>query len=120
MMLSGVLALNNNMWEEGVVSEARRQAVVVPILKPRKEAKNPGSYRSLDLTVVMCKTVERMVTDRLVYVLKKEGRFSNIRKRFRLRRGTMEYALLLQSEVQKAKIHKDFVVARILGFREGI
>lgn len=42
--------------------------MIEPILKPGKEAESPGSYRSIALTAVICKIMERMVTGRLVYI----------------------------------------------------
>ena len=38
-----MLALMNNVWKEGRFPLAWKQAVVVPILKPGKEAEHPGS-----------------------------------------------------------------------------
>lgn len=53
--------------------------MIVPILKPGKEAECPGSYRPIALTAVICKIMERMVTDRLVYRLEKKGFSLHIR-----------------------------------------
>lgn len=36
---------------------------MVPILKPGKDAAKAGSYRPIALTTVICKLMERMVTD---------------------------------------------------------
>lgn len=113
-ILCEILALINNVWETGELPASWKHAVVVPILKAKKEAKSPGSYRPIALTAVMCKIMERMVTDRLVYKLEKEGRLTNMQNGFRLGRGTMDSVLLLESGVQKALSGKEGVVAVFL------
>ena len=109
-----MLALINNVWKEGRLPLAWKQAVVVPILKPGKEAENPGSYRPIALTVVICKIMERMVTDRLVYKLEKEGWFTLIQSGFRRGRNAMDSVISLDSDVKKAMVNKEGVVAVFL------
>ncbi|GFX94820.1 uncharacterized protein TNCV_2378931 [Trichonephila clavipes] len=43
-----------------------REAIVIPILKPGKEATDPLNYRPIALTSCFCKTFERMINTRLV------------------------------------------------------
>ncbi|GFU61598.1 reverse transcriptase domain-containing protein [Trichonephila clavipes] len=38
------------------------EAIVIPILKPGKDPKNPLSYRPIPLTSCLCKTLERMAS----------------------------------------------------------
>src|SRR6218665_429560 len=40
-------------------------AIILPHLKPNKNAANPDSYRPISLTSTMCKVMERLVTNRL-------------------------------------------------------
>lgn len=84
--------------------------MIVPILKPGKEAESPGSYRPIALTAVICKIMERMVTDRLVYRLEKKGFFSTYQNGFRLGRGTMDSILVLDDDIKKALVNKEVVV----------
>ncbi len=93
---------------------AWKHAVVVPILKPGKEAAKPGSYRPIALTSVMCKIMERMVTDWLTYKLEKRGRFTPIQSGFRVGRSTMDSVLALDLDIRKAKSNKEAVVAVFL------
>ena len=109
-----MLALMNTVWKEGRLPLAWKQAVVVPILKPGKEAEHPGSYRPIALTAVMCKIMERMVTDRLAYKLEKEGRVTLMQSGFGRGRSTMDSVISLDSDVKKAMVNKEGVVAVFL------
>lgn len=73
-VLEEILALYN-IWEQGKLPSAWKQAVIVPVLKPGKDASQPGSYRPLALTSVLCKVMGRMVTDRLVFKLERNSWF---------------------------------------------
>lgn len=73
--LDELLALMNTLWKEGIPAEWKH-TVVVPILKPGKEASSPDSYRPIALTAVICKVMERMVTDCLVHCLEQRGYFA--------------------------------------------
>ncbi|GFT92371.1 putative RNA-directed DNA polymerase from transposon X-element [Trichonephila clavipes] len=75
--LTNILFLFNRVWKEHCFPSSWREAIVIPILKPGKVATDPLSYRPIDLTSCFCKTFERMVNIRLVYVLEKEKYFSS-------------------------------------------
>ncbi|GFX90413.1 putative RNA-directed DNA polymerase from transposon X-element [Trichonephila clavipes] len=67
-----------------------REAIVIPILKPGKVTTDPLSYRPIALTSCFCKTFERMVNTRLVYVLEKEKCISPLQSGFRKGRSTLD------------------------------
>ncbi|GFT03523.1 probable RNA-directed DNA polymerase from transposon X-element [Trichonephila clavipes] len=69
--LVSLLYLFNRIWREQVYPTQWQEAIVIPILKPGKDPKNPLSYRPIALTSCLCKTLERMVNARLVYELEK-------------------------------------------------
>lgn len=56
-MLEEILALMNNIWKEGTLPAAE-QTVVVPVLKPGKDALHARSYRPIALTAGLCKIME--------------------------------------------------------------
>ena len=101
LVLEEILALINSIWKEGILPAAWKQALVVPILKPGKGASKAGSYRPIALTAVICKIMERMVTDRLVFKLEKEGWFTPKQSGFRRGRSTMDSVLSLESDIKK-------------------
>ena len=48
--LQKVLNLFNKVWEEGKIPTGWKEAVIVPIRKPGKDASNPSNYRPIALT----------------------------------------------------------------------
>ncbi|GFS93574.1 putative 115 kDa protein in type-1 retrotransposable element R1DM [Trichonephila clavipes] len=69
--LVSLLYLFNRIWREQVYPTQWQEAIVIPILRPGKDPKNPLSYRPIALTSCLCKTLERMVNARFVYELEK-------------------------------------------------
>ena len=49
------------------------EALIISIPKLGKDHFNPLNYRPIALTSCICKTVERMVNERLVWYLEKNG-----------------------------------------------
>ena len=45
------------------------KAVIIPIPKPGKDKTEATNYRPIALTSCICKTMERMINDRLVWFL---------------------------------------------------
>ncbi|GFX86954.1 putative RNA-directed DNA polymerase from transposon X-element [Trichonephila clavipes] len=83
--LTNILYLFNRVWKEHYYPSSWREAIVIPILKPGKVATDPLSYRPIALTSCFCKTFERMVNTRLVYVLEKENLISSLQSGFPVR-----------------------------------
>ncbi|GFX38829.1 probable RNA-directed DNA polymerase from transposon X-element [Trichonephila clavipes] len=88
--LANILFLFNRVWQEHCFPSSWREAIVIPILKPGKVATDPLSYRPIALTSCFCKTFERMVNTRLVYVLEKEKCISPMQSGFRKGRSTLD------------------------------
>ena len=110
-MLVVIRQLFNLVWETGKIPNAWKQSVIVPILKPGKEASDPSSYRPIALTSQLGKTMERMVTERLNYFLESNNLLSPFQSGFRKGRNTSDSLLCLESEIRKAHVNKEKVVA---------
>ncbi|GFU36746.1 putative RNA-directed DNA polymerase from transposon X-element [Trichonephila clavipes] len=87
--LVSLLYLFNRIWREQVYPTQWQEAIVIPILKPGKDPKNPLSYRPIALTSCLCKTLERMVNARLVYQLKRTNAFTLFQSGFRKRKASL-------------------------------
>ena len=61
--LSVLLDIFNDIWQSGDFPSSWREALVIPIPKPGKDASDPANYRPIALTSCLCKTLERMVND---------------------------------------------------------
>ena len=59
----------NNSVETGIVPEVWKSANVAAIIHKKGSRQEPGNYRSISLTSVVFKTMERLVKGRLITIL---------------------------------------------------
>ncbi|GFU20752.1 putative RNA-directed DNA polymerase from transposon X-element [Trichonephila clavipes] len=81
------------------------------ILKPGKVATDPLSYRPIALTSCFCKTFERMVNTRLVYVLEKEECISHSAEWILQGRSTLDNLVFLESQIRDAFVRRNHLVS---------
>ncbi|GFT75708.1 probable RNA-directed DNA polymerase from transposon BS [Trichonephila clavipes] len=70
-----LLNLFNQSWALGKLPLEWKRAIVVPILKPGKEADNPENFRPISLAYIPCKIMERIILDRLNFYLVQNNLF---------------------------------------------
>ncbi|GFW24990.1 probable RNA-directed DNA polymerase from transposon X-element [Trichonephila clavipes] len=109
--LANILFLFNRVWKEHCFPSSWREAIVIPILKPGKVPTDPLSYRPIALTSCFCKTFERMVNTRLVYVLEKEKCISPLQSGFRKGRSTLDNLVFLESQIRDAFVKRNHLVS---------
>ncbi|GFW24907.1 probable RNA-directed DNA polymerase from transposon X-element [Trichonephila clavipes] len=109
--LANILFLFNRVWKEHCFPSSWREAIVIPILKPGKVATDPLSYRPIALTSCFCKTFERMVNTRLVYVLENEKCISPLQSGFRKGRSTLDNLVFLESQIRDAFVRRNHLVS---------
>jgi len=95
-----LLRLFNNIWRTENVPKTWKHAIVIPILKVGKDPRNAASYRPISLTSTMCKTMERLVANRLRWYMEKNGLLSKVQSGFRRNRSTID---------QIARLHETIV-----------
>lgn len=105
-----LLELYNRVWVGGKLPQCWKEAVVVPIRKPGKDTTNPRNYRPIALTSNVCKIMEGMINQRLMYYMERKGYISKYQSGFRRGRNTMDPVLCLEHEVRRAQINKESVV----------
>ena len=59
----------NNIWETGEFPLSWREATITRIAKPGKDPKDLTNYSPIALSSCVCKTMERMINDHLVWFL---------------------------------------------------
>ena len=64
-----LLDLYNFIWRTGDFPSSWSVAVVLPIPKPGKDHLQPTNYQSISLTSYVCKVLEKMANERLVWYL---------------------------------------------------
>lgn len=100
--LTFLLGLFNLIWRTGDFPDSWRVAVVLPIPKPGKDHLYPTNYRPISLTSCICKVLERMVNDRLVWYLESNSLLSPVQYGFRKARSTIDALLSLEASVCEA------------------
>ena len=108
--LSILLNIFNQVWETGDFPQSWREAIVIPIPKPGKDNSDPSNYRPIALTSCICKTMERMVNDRLVWFLESNNLIANVQCGFRRNRGTIDHLIRFETFIREAFIKKEHAV----------
>jgi len=70
-VLNTLLSILNDIWLTGNFPSNWRQSYVVPIPKPGKDTSDPTNYCPIALTSCVCKVMECMVNNRLVWYLER-------------------------------------------------
>ena len=109
--LQTLLHTVNKIWSNGTFPSTWQNAVILPILKADKDKTDPCSYRPIALTSCLCKIVERMVNDRLIWYLEKNKIINSVQSGFRKNRSTTDNLVRLESFIREAFIQKQHAVA---------
>ena len=106
-----LLHIFNSIWRSGNFHECWSEAIVIPIPKPGKDHSDPNNYRPISLTSCVCKTLERMINDRLVWYLEDNNIITDIQCGFRKRKSTLDHLVRLESFIRNAFLNKQEVVS---------
>ena len=109
--LDSLLRIFNQVWHTGILPDSWKEAIVIPVPKPGKDSTNPANYRPIALTSCICKTMERMVNDRLVWFLEKNQLIATVQSGFRKQRGTLNHLVCFETFMCEAFIKKEHVVS---------
>ena len=104
------LKVFNNIWETGEFPPSWREATIISIAKPGKDSKDPNDYRPIALTRCICKTMEGMINDRLVWYLESSSLIMEARSGFRKTRSTMDHLVRFETFVREEFLDREHVV----------
>ena len=102
-MLLTLLETLNNIWFAGNFPPSWRTYTVMPIPKPAKDASDPNNYRPIALTSCLCKVIERMANNRLVWFLER-NKLITLQCGYRKQRSTTYHLVRLESFIREALI----------------
>ena len=106
-----LLDMINKIWTTHEFPPSWRKALVLPVPKPEKDHSIPSNYRPIALTSCLCKTMERMVNERLIYHLEKSKILTKFQCGFRNDKSTLDQLIRLDTYVRDAFINKEHVAA---------
>ena len=79
---------------------------------------NPLNYRPIALTSCICKTVERMVNERLVWYLAKNGLLAKQQCDYRANRSTVDHLIRMETFIRDAFIQNQHLIAVFLNLQK--
>ena len=79
-----------------------REATIVPIPKPGKDHTSSLSYRPIALTSCLCKTMERMVNERLIWYLESKFLITMYQSGFRRHRSVIDHLVRFETFIRDA------------------
>ena len=106
-----ILFIFNKIFSANVFPDAWRRSILIPIPKPNKPKTSKSSYRPISLTSALCKLLERIVNNRLVYTLETNNFFSHYQYGFRKARSTIDPLTKIQSDIYQAFKNKEHLIA---------
>ena len=109
--LETLLNIMNKIWRTGKFPEDWHKAVIIPIPKPGKDKTEATNYRPIALTSCICKSMERMINDRLVWFHESNNLISGNQAGFRKNYSTNDHLVRLESFIRDAFIKKEHCIA---------
>ena len=106
------------IWKTGKLPHDWTHSIVLPIPKAGKDPHQPTSYRPIALTSTLCKIMERLVANRLVWYLEKHSILSNLQTGFRKNRCTLDQIIRLQDTVNQSLRNRSHTLAVFLDFEK--
>ena len=86
-----LLEIYNSIWSTGNIPKSWKEATIISIPKPDRDHTDPSNYRPIALTSCVCKTMERMINDRLTWFLESNNIITHFQSGFRHQRSTNEH-----------------------------
>ena len=111
-----LVKLYNLIWERGEVPDTWKQASVLPLLKPGKDATLVNSYRPISLTSNLCKAMEIMVNYRLKHHLETNGHLSHDQSGYRQQRSCLDHIFRLENDIKTAQLKRQYLAAIFIDF----
>lgn len=110
-ILTLVLQMFNNIWTTGNFPESWKTVFIVPLLKPNKNSLILDSYRPISLSSVFGKLFEKIINNRLMWVLETNDLLSNRQFGFRPSRSTIDATFSLSNAIHEAISQRQHLLA---------
>ena len=116
--LQKLLDIFNLSWDNGELPQIWKEANMIPILKKGKNKSKAVSYRPISLTSCVCKTMERIVTQRMQWYLETESKIAPEQAGFRQHRSTEDQTTHLAQAIEDAFQAKKVMLAAFIDLQK--
>ena len=106
-----LLGICNSSWRTGSVPQTWRTANMIPIHKKGKDRNQVDSYRPISLTSCVGKVMERLVNERLTWLLEKNQVLCQEQAGFRSHRSTEDQVTYIAQKIEDGFQDKKSTVA---------
>lgn len=106
-----LLRIYDKILKAQTFPEKWHEAIIIPVLKPKKPRNNVSSYRPISLTCTMCKILERILNRRLLWFLETNHLLTDTQSGFRKNRSTNDNIINLETEIHEAFANKQQMLA---------
>lgn len=106
-----LLALYNQIWIRDIFPDIWKTSIIVPILKPGRNPKDPINYRPISLISCVSKILEKMVNYRLRWILETNNLLSEHQNGCIRNRSILDSPAVIQHNILKGFASKEKVVA---------
>ncbi|GFW24332.1 RNA-directed DNA polymerase from mobile element jockey [Trichonephila clavipes] len=105
-----ILRYFQKLFDNAIVPDSWKHAILLPIPKPCKDKTKISSYRPIALTSVFSKTFQRILANRISYYLTKERKLHPQHYGFVPFKDSRSAAYLVHKAIMNAKLQKFFFV----------
>ncbi|KAI5754247.1 hypothetical protein M8J77_007077 [Diaphorina citri] len=112
--LEKLLDIFNHIWINGLFPKVWKTALIVPVLKPKKNALIAENYRPISLLSCSNKIMEKMISKRLKWLVENKKMIDQYQSGNRRQRSTMDNLVILEHEVAVAFQNRELVIAVFL------
>lgn len=105
------LDIINLSFDSSIVPSDWKKTIILPILKPNKTAQDPSSYRPISLLPCFAKLAEKLICNRLNYIIERNDSFSYTQGGFRKRMSTIDQVARLENEIRNALYERKHCMA---------
>ena len=116
--LQKLLDIYNLSWKKGELPQIWKEANMIPILKKGKNKTKAVSYRPISLTSCVCKTMERIVNQRMQWYLETESLIAPEQAGFRQHRSTEDQTTHLAQAIEDAFQAKKVMLAAFIDLQK--
>lgn len=105
-----LLKIYNKIWENDVFPKIWKKAIVVPVPKPGRDQSNSDNYRPISLTCNMCKIMEKIINNRLRWILDHHNIIKDNQFGFRRGHSTQSHLISTDTYIQEAFVNNQDVM----------